>query len=59
MTWGEGEFKAIQGRTLDGPMVNVDSVSLLKVRETAPGALLWKSAGSRTYVSGCLGGDRR
>ena len=42
MPWGEGVFKAMQARTLDGLMVNVDSGYMLKVHETAPNVLLSK-----------------
>ena len=42
MPWGEGVFKALQARTLDGLMVNVDSGYMLKVHETAPEVLTSK-----------------
>jgi len=42
MPWGEGVFKAMQARTLNGLMVNVDSGTMLKVHETAPNVLLSK-----------------
>ena len=42
MPWGDGVFKAMQARTLDGLMVNVDSGYMLKVHETAPYVLLSK-----------------
>ncbi len=42
MPWGEGVFKAMQARTLDGLMVNVDSGYMLKVHEVAPNVLLSK-----------------
>ena len=42
MPWGEGVFKAMQARTLDGLMVNVDSGYLLKVHQVAPHVLLSK-----------------
>ena len=42
MPWGEGVFKAMQARTLDGLMVNVDSGYMLKVHEVAPHVLLSK-----------------
>ena len=42
MPWGDGVFKAMQARTLDGLMVNVDSGYMLKVHETAPNVLLSK-----------------
>ena len=42
MPWGEGVFKAMQARTLNGLMVNVDSGYMLKVHETAPNVLLSK-----------------
>ena len=42
MPWGEGVFKAMQARTLDGLMVNVDSGYMLNVHETAPNVLLSK-----------------
>ena len=35
MPWGEGVFNALQARTLDGLMVNVDSGYMLNVHETA------------------------
>jgi len=40
--WGEGVYKALEARTLDGLMVNVDSGYLLKVHETAPHVLVSK-----------------
>ena len=40
MPWGEGVFKALQARTLNGLMVNVDSGYMLKVPEAAPNVLL-------------------
>jgi TRAP-type C4-dicarboxylate transport system substrate-binding protein len=40
MPWGEEIYKALQARTLDGLMVNVDSGYLLKVHEIAPHVLL-------------------
>lgn len=42
MPWGDGVFKAMQARTLNGLMVNVDSGYMLKVHETAPHVLLSK-----------------
>lgn len=42
MPWGEGVFKALQAKTLDGLMVNVDSGVMLKVHEAAPNVLLSK-----------------
>ena len=42
MPWGEGVFKAMRDRTLDGLMVNVDSGYMLKVHEVAPHVLLSK-----------------
>ena len=42
MPWGEGVYKALQGGTLDGLMVNVDSGYDLKVHETAPHVLISK-----------------
>jgi TRAP-type C4-dicarboxylate transport system substrate-binding protein len=42
MPWGEGVYKALQARTLDGLMVNVDSGYMLKVHETAPHVLVSK-----------------
>lgn len=36
MPWGEGVFKAMRDRTLEGLMVNVDSGYMLKVHEVAP-----------------------
>ena len=42
MPWGEGVFKAMQARTLDGLMVNVDSGYMLKVHQVAPHVLLSK-----------------
>ena len=42
MPWGEAVFKAMQARTLNGLMVNVDSGYMLKVHETAPNVLLSK-----------------
>ena len=42
MPWGDGVFKAMRDRTLDGLMVNVDSGYMLKVHETAPNVLLSK-----------------
>ena len=40
MPWGDGIFKAMQNKTLDGLMVNVDSAYTLKVHEVAPNVLL-------------------
>ncbi|MES2611892.1 MAG: TRAP transporter substrate-binding protein DctP [Pseudomonadota bacterium] len=40
MPWGEGVFKAMRDKTLDGLMVNVDSAVMLKVPEVAPNVLL-------------------
>ena len=40
MPWGDGVFKAMQARTLDGLMVNVDSGYMLNVHQTAPNVLL-------------------
>lgn len=40
MPWGEGIFKAMRDKTLDGLMVNVDSAVMLKVPEVAPHVLL-------------------
>lgn len=42
MSWGEGVFKALQDRTLDGLVVNVDSGVMLNVHKTAPHVLLSK-----------------
>ena len=42
MHWGEAVYKALQARTLDGLMVNVDSGYDLKVYEHAPYALVSK-----------------
>ena len=42
MHWGEEVYKALQARTLDGLMVNVDSGYDLKVHEHAPHALVSK-----------------
>ena len=42
MPWGDGVFKAMRDRTLDGLMVNVDSGYMLKVHEVAPHVLLSK-----------------
>ena len=42
MHWGEEVYKALQARTLDGLMVNVDSGYDLKVHEHAPYALISK-----------------
>lgn len=42
MPWGEGVFKALQARSLDGLMVNVDSGYMLRVPEAAPNVLLSK-----------------
>ena len=42
MPWGEGVFKALQDRTLDGLMVNVDSGYMLNVHQTAPEVLTSK-----------------
>ena len=42
MPWGEGVFKAMRDKTLDGLMVNVDSGYMLKVHEVAPHVLLSK-----------------
>ena len=42
MPWGEGVFKAMRDKTLDGLMVNVDSGYMLKVHEVAPHILLSK-----------------
>lgn len=42
MHWGEEVYKALQARTLDGLMVNVDSGYDLKVHEHAPYALVSK-----------------
>jgi TRAP-type C4-dicarboxylate transport system substrate-binding protein len=42
MHWGEEVYKALQARTLDGLMVNVDSGYDLKVYEHAPYALVSK-----------------
>lgn len=42
MPWGEGVFKAMQARTLDGLMVNVDSGYMLNVHSVAPNVLLSK-----------------
>ncbi len=42
MPWGEGVFKAMQARTLNGLMVNVDSGYMLNVHKTAPNVLLSK-----------------
>ncbi len=40
MPWGEGVFKAMRDKALDGLMVNVDSAVMLKVPEVAPHVLL-------------------
>lgn len=40
--WGEEIFRALQAKTLDGLMVNVDSGYMLKVHEVAPNVLLSK-----------------
>lgn len=40
MPWGDGVFKAMRDRTMDGLMVNVDSGYDLKVHEVAPNVLL-------------------
>ncbi len=40
--WGDGIFKAIQAKTLDGLMVNVDSADDLKIEQVAPNVLLSK-----------------
>ena len=42
MPWGDGVFKAMRDRTLDGLMVNVDSGYMLKVHEVVPHVLLSK-----------------
>ena len=42
MPWGEGVFKAMRDKTLDGLMVNVDSAYTLKIHEVAPNILLSK-----------------
>ena len=42
MPWGKGVFEALQARTLDGLMVNVDSGYMLKVHEVAPNVLVSK-----------------
>ena len=42
MHWGDEVYKALQARTLDGLMVNVDSGYDLKVHEHAPFALVSK-----------------
>ncbi len=42
MPWGDAVFKALQAKTLDGLMVNVDSGFMLKVHEAAPHVLLSK-----------------
>lgn len=42
MPWRETVFEALQAKTLDGLMVNVDSGYMLKVHETAPHVLLSK-----------------
>ena len=40
MHWGEEVYKALEGRSLDGLMVNVDSGFMLKVHEKAPHVLV-------------------
>lgn len=40
--WGEQVYKALQAKTLDGLMVNVDSGYLLKVHDIAPNVLVSK-----------------
>lgn len=42
MPWGDAVYKALQARTMDGLMVNVDSGYDLKVHEHAPYALVSK-----------------
>ena len=42
MPWGPGIFAALQARTLDGLMVNIDSGYMLKVHEPAPYVLASK-----------------
>ena len=42
IAWGEGVFKAMRDKTLDGLMVNVDSAYTLKIHEVAPHVLLSK-----------------
>ena len=42
MAWGEGVFKAMRDRALDGLMVNVDSGYMLQVHEVAPHVLMSK-----------------
>lgn len=39
MPWGQGVFDALQARTLDGLMVNIDSGYMLNVHRTAPHVL--------------------
>ena len=42
MPWGEAVFKALQDKTMDGLMVNVDSGYMLNVHTAAPDVLLSK-----------------
>lgn len=42
MPWGPGIYQALQAKTLDGLMVNVDGGYMLKVPEAAPNVLLSK-----------------
>ena len=41
--WGEEVYKALEARTLNGLMVNVDSGYMLKVHETAPHILVLRN----------------